>query len=111
MTSLDEKAQESPDVDLARQSAPGAYRIETWELTPADDISPEGEFPEYGEFLRVVSTGGEQFIECPQGLARWIVDAGLEERDGFRIRTVQKVDGEWEYDCEQLSDDEVSKLE
>lgn len=108
---IEDKAQETPDVDLARQSAPGAYRLESTELTDANDVTPEGDFPEYGDFLEVTGTSGEQFIECPAALARWLVDNGIEAGDGFRIVSVQKVDGEWEYDCDELNDDELAALE
>lgn len=116
MTSLEDKAQESPDVDLARQSAPGAYRLLDNELVAADELTPEGEFPQYGDFLHVGRLGpgagdgeveqkGEQYIECPQGLARWLVK-NCEVGDDFRIVSVQKVDGEWRYDCDRLADEE-----
>jgi hypothetical protein len=107
---LGDKAAETPDVDLARQSAPGAYRLLTDELTPADELTAEGEFPQYGDFLEVgrlgqtgdgVEVKGEQYIECPAGLAKWLVDE-ISVGDDFRVVSVQKVDGEWQYDCEQL---------
>ena len=114
MTSLDEKAQAAPDVDLARQSAPGLYQLKSTELVEADQLTPEGKFPEYGEFLEVVRPRGAgedatwredlHYVECPQGLAAWLVDNEIGEGDAFRIRTVQKVDGNWEYSCERPTD-------
>jgi hypothetical protein len=114
MTSLDEKAQETPEVSLARQSAPGAYRLESLELVGADTVSPEGEFPEYGEFLETTnSAGSTEYVECPQHLAALLVDQ-LEAEEGtvFRIVSVQKVDGAWQYEVEEIeeSDDTAGRF-
>lgn len=112
---LAEKAESSPDVSLARQSAPGVYRLTTDDLVSADELTDEGEFPEFGDFLEVekargtsaedASWGPSQFIECPQGLARWLVE-NIDVGDGFRVVSVQKVDGEWQYDCDEFELDE-----
>lgn len=117
MTSLEDKASESPEVSLARQSAPGVYRVEDTELLPADDLTPEGDFPEFGEFLEVTPAGSgvgwrdsTEWIECPQALAKWLVENGAEEGFAFRILTVQKVDGSWRYECEELSEDELDEI-
>lgn len=107
---IGDRAEESPDVDLARQSAPGAYRLESKELTAADDVTAEGQFPEYGWFLDVTGTSGRQYIECPQGLAGWLDRNGVEPGDGFRIITCRKVEGAWAYEVERLSDDDLSRL-
>jgi len=116
MTSLGEKAADSPEVSLARQSAPGMYRleadgnsIEDVDLVPADDLTPEGEFPQYGDFLPVKTPqgagtddpkfGGTEYVEAPGALAAWLVE-NAEPGSVFRIRQVMKVDGEWDYDVE-----------
>jgi hypothetical protein len=98
------------DIDLARYSAARAYKLLTDELVPADELTPDGEFPQYGDFLHVGTETGTQWIECPRSLAAWIVDADLSVGDGFRIRTVSKVDGEWEYKCERLMPGDVDRL-
>lgn len=103
---LGDRNLDSPEVDLARQSAPGAYRLLTDELTEADDVTDEGEFPEFGWFIRVQGTGGEQYIEVPGGLEKWLLENEIGVDDAFRILSVQKVDGEWLYDCEQLEDED-----
>lgn len=110
---IEEKARSSPDVDLARQSGPGVYRFETGDLEPADELTPEGEFPEYGDFLQVTERrGGTRFIECPAALAEWLVEQEPEPGGfWFRIQTVQKVDGEWQYHVEQLDDEEREQVE
>jgi hypothetical protein len=101
---------DTQDIDLARYSAARAYKLLTDELVPADELTPEGEFPQFGDFLHVGTTAGTQYIECPRALAAWIVDASLSIGDGFRIRTVSKVDGEWEYQCERLMPGDVDQL-
>lgn len=103
MTSLEEKAQETPEVRLARDSAYSAYRLESTELTDADELSDEGEFPQFGEFAEceIPSNGdstAEVYVEVPQNLAAQLVEAGIGEGDEFRIGEVSKVDGEWQYD-------------
>jgi len=98
------------DIDLARYSAARAYKLLTDELVSADELTPEGEFPQYGDFLHVGTESGTQWIECPRALAAWIVETGLSIGDGFRIRTVRKVDGEWEYKCERLMPGDVDRL-
>lgn len=110
---LKDKAQETPEVSLARQSAPAAYILLDDELTAADELTPEDQFPQFGDFAsvakaRAVDDGHEpsdqeQWIECPQDLARWLVDQDATEGFAFRVKQVTKVDGEWQYDCETLT--------
>lgn len=109
---ISDKAEDTPDIELARQSAPGAYVLDGEELSPADDLTEEGQFPEYGDFLPVhraratedgwEPTGDEMWIECPQDLAQFLVEQEVEPQDGFRIKDVKKVDGTWQYNCEIL---------
>lgn len=107
---LGEKAEqaEQPDVKLARDSAPGLYVLQTDELTEADEITAEGEFPQYGDFLEVGRPNAEgeaersEFIECPAGLARWLVEEEIEIGDSFRVLDVWKDDGSWQYNCRQI---------
>jgi hypothetical protein len=110
MKIADKANTDTQDIDLARYSAARAYKLLTDELVEADELTPEGEFPQFGDFLHVGTTAGTQYIECPRALAAWIVDAGLSIGDGFRIRTVSKVDGEWEYQCERLMPGDVDQL-
>lgn len=110
---LKDKAKDRPEVQLARQSAPGAYRMLTTELVSAEDLTPEGEFPEYGDFLQVgrVGTDATQYIECPAALARYLVnDLEAAEGDQFRIESVTKIDGEWQYTCHEIETDKDGDL-
>lgn len=109
---LDDKASDSPDIDLVRQSAPGAYRLLTDELVGADELTGDDEFPKYGDFLKVgrlrsgdegPEVAGERFIECPTALAKWLVE-NVDLDDDFRIQSVRKVDGEWQYNAEIIDD-------
>lgn len=101
--SLDEKAQGSPEVALVRQSQASVYGLRELELSEADELTPEGEFPEWGDFLPVEHDRVD-WIECPQALARWLIEEELTEGDWFRIISVQKVDGEWVYDVERVDE-------
>jgi hypothetical protein len=98
------------DIDLARYSAARAYKLLSDELVASDELTPEGEFPQFGDFLHVGTQTGTQYIECPRALAEWLVDTEIAVGDGFRIRTVRKVDGEWEYSCARLMPGEVDEL-
>jgi hypothetical protein len=74
------------------------------DLTEADDLTAEGEFPMFGHFLHVQTDDGKQWIECPQDLARFLVDHDAEPGYVFRIVAVSKRDGEGEYDCDPQED-------
>jgi hypothetical protein len=103
---------ESREVRLARDSV-GLYRLQSDELTGADEISDEGEFPKFGDFLDVEVTHGganpsfddEAWVECPGSLAKIIVELGLDVGDCFRIQSARKnPSGEWEYSVDQAED-------
>ena len=104
---LSDKAKDRPDVRLARDSAPGAYTLTTDELVAADDLTDEDEFPQFGDFLEVEQPGAGRrvWIECPAALARWLVENGIDIGETFRIRSVQKIDNEWSYECDRVEDD------
>jgi hypothetical protein len=116
---LGDKAEQSDrdEVRLARDSV-GAYRLESDELVPADEISADDEFPKYGDFLATrelrqvsgeVQVGEKVLVEVPGALAKQLVEHGIGEGDGFRIQSVRKnAAGEWEYGTseERLPSDE-----
>lgn len=120
---LGDKASDSPEISLVRQSAPGLYRlrdgvssVEEVELQSADEVTPEGEFPEYGDFLpvvRVKSGDGEhldrdeEFVECPSVLARSLVGWNVTSDDVWRLQSYRKVDGEWQLFAQLLDEDGV----
>lgn len=113
---ISDKAQETPEIDLAKQSAPGAYRLADDELVEADEITEEGQFPKFGDFLPVkalrqtengVETNGEMYIECPQALAQWLVENEIEIGEDFRVISNRKVDRNWEYTCERIEAEDV----
>lgn len=93
------------EIRLARDSA-GLYRLEDDELTAADELSPEDEFPKYGDFINCkTTTGGANpswnepvYVECPGALAKIIVNMEISVGDSFRIQSTRKnATGEWEY--------------
>lgn len=106
---LKDKAKDRPEVLLARQSSPGAYVIQSLELSGADELTEEGDFPQYGDFLKCHRAGTEKlvWVECPAALARFLVnEIDAEVGTCFRVRSVTKVDGEWEYNAEQVEVEE-----
>lgn len=100
------EASDAPDVYLPRDSI-GLYRLESDELVDCDDITPDGEFPQYGDFLEVTqATGGATkgwgeiaYVSCPGNLAKQLVDMSLiEEGATFRIQGARKTaSGNWTY--------------
>lgn len=110
MKSLNDKAQTLPEIKLAKQSSPGAYVMLAGELYEADEISEEDKFPEFGDFLPVMGTSEAQLIECPSGLAQWLVDNEIEIGDGFRIQSVQKIDNRLSYTVVELGEEEMEAM-
>jgi hypothetical protein len=106
MTSLRDRAEggSSPEIVLAADQPhrPEAEILED-ELVPADDITPEGDFPEYGSFLRVRVGGSEEWWETPQSFAEEVIEvAEAFECDvaGLRINVAEVLkaaSGEWQY--------------
>lgn len=79
MDDLRDKA--SGSVDATRASdLDGEYRIESTALYDADDVTPAGEYPEYGDWLRLVDDGG--YVECPRGLAAVLVEELDDDHSG-----------------------------
>lgn len=104
MTDIREKAAStSHEVRLPTEQEGQSGEILSAELVSADEISPEGDFPEYGDFLWVENstTGSEEYWLCPVGFAAEIVDVD-EEVDEVVGRLVivedtTKTDGGWQY--------------
>lgn len=105
MTSLEDKATESPTIDLLRDAQYSGFYLADDELVSADELSDEDEFPQYGDFLPVRTRDDDEqpvmYVECPQGLAQELVETGIEPGDGFRIDRAQKVDGVWNVDVSE----------
>ena len=102
MTTIDDKADaaDAPDVHLVRDSAPGLYRLETMDLTPADKLGSD-EFPRYGDFVECIDSRMETcYVEVPGSLAK-VLSSRAEVGDWFRIVSVNKTaDGTWQYDVD-----------
>jgi hypothetical protein len=103
---LNDKAQESPDVELAGDLIESVWELKESELTPADEITPEGEFPKYGDFAKATEYSpygdGQKrregvWIEIPQSLAQWLVENGGTDVK-WQAKQAMKVDGAWDFD-------------
>lgn len=112
---LKDKAAEVPDVSLANQLTGSVYEIVNDELIPADELTDEGEFPKYGDFLEVNEYSpvdgtprGQTYIEVPRGLAQWLVDELLprSDVDQFRVLSHEKRDDTHQFDCAVVAEDE-----
>jgi len=100
------EASNAPDVYLPRDSI-GLYRLENDELTDCDEITEEGQFPEYGDFLEATeAVGGASpgwagetcYVSCPGGLAEVLAGMEIEPGDCFRIESARKsASGSWVY--------------
>jgi len=117
MTSLEDVASAGVDVILASDLVESWYRLETTDVTEADDLSPEGEFPQYGRFLQVTEFSnidgaerGETHIELPRHLAQWLVE-NADLGDRFEVMACEKRDGEWFFDVELVDTEDQSSLE
>lgn len=96
----------APDVVLAADQPhrPEAEILDD-ELTQADDITGEGQFPEFGSFLHVRAGGTDEWWECPQSLAEEVIEKAeeieAEAIPGLQIdvrEVVKTSSGEWRYD-------------
>lgn len=105
------KKADRPEVRLPRDSM-GLYTLQSLEYVDADEISDEGEFPKFGDFLECMTTTGgadpewnvEVFVNCPLGLEEQLMELGIDDGDAFRIQQVSKnADGEWSYVVEKDS--------
>lgn len=118
MTTLSEKADRGPRVVLAGDLVESQYSHDVEELMNADELTPEGEFPQYGDFLPVEERSqmdgtfrGECYVEVPAALAEWLVE-NTEPGDWWQVRAAEKVEGEWQVEAENVTrDDSQESLE
>jgi len=104
MKDLREKA--DPGVDADRfEDAEGVYVVYSAALYEPDEVSPEGDYPKYGQWLETGDPGDpddESYLECPQCLARSLVDAVDYDDLGFpmqlEILETELVDEHWTWD-------------
>lgn len=117
MTDLHEKAEQLQGPDIVTTSdlperPPG--RPDSLELVDANDLSAEGTFPEFGEFLPVEEEGKEEesYWECPSNLAAVMVSRAEESGNAlteiwFDIVAAQKdPSGEWKFVTDIGTDDD-----
>lgn len=110
---LNDKAQAAPDVTLAGDLLESAYEVDDTELVAADDLTPEGEFPQFGDFLPVReyspydgTARGQTHIEVPQQLAEILVERDLTDGRRWVVAESRKVDGQWQFEVEVRSGDD-----
>lgn len=104
MTSIDDLAEDTGDVYLARNADRMTFRLESRDTVPYDEIGTDS-FPQYGDFVPVgVWHPPEErfvegcYLECTRELAKVLIDYGIETGDVFKIDAVDKDgDGIWRY--------------
>lgn len=104
--------EQQPEIILSRDQVGRSFEIVTAGAFAADEVTPEGSFPEYGEFLSCANSQGEAvFLELPQDLERQLVEKGEDVQPGaleglvFRVAGCRKTrDGNWTYDLEWFDD-------
>lgn len=111
---LDKKAEEPPDVTLTDDILESYYQLleDDPDLVPADELTPEGDFPQYGDFLEVRERSpvdgtmrGKTWLLISQDLARWLVEEQVDSEHWWVVRDKEKVDGTWQFNCEVVSDE------
>lgn len=118
MTSISDKADEAdgPEVVLTSDLGEAApAKIATDQLVEADDLTPEGQFPEFGEFMemRRVNDGETVYWECATSLADVVVEAVSEAEAALpgtqiNVEFVAKApSGEWRYTLDIDPDSEL----
>lgn len=89
-------ASDLANVDVVAIVGPSLYE--------ADEITPEGTFPDHGSFLEAENPKGPgpRWVECPAGLAAAILELEL-SRDDFPAQIVvtsaeKNGEGRWEFE-------------
>jgi len=102
MKDLREKA--DPGIDADRfEDAEGEYLVWNAALFGPHEISGDDEYPMYGEWLTIGDPADEEgYLECPQCLARDLVDAVDYDDYGFpmlvTIDETELVDEQWTWE-------------
>lgn len=108
MTDLHQKAEELTGPEIVTTSdlpSREPARIDSVDLVGADELTAEGTFPEFGEFLTVgrEEEEEEEYWECSTALAALIVDAAEESEKALTDHVVdieaasKDPSGEWRY--------------
>lgn len=76
MDDLKAKAKASgPDTVRAKDTAGEQFTLLDGALYSADELSADGQYPEFGDWLEIESdTAGQRWLECPEGLAQCLVE-------------------------------------
>lgn len=95
MEDLREKASSGPEAVRFQDANGETFRVESPAMYAPDEISPEGEYPELGDWLETE----DGFLECPRALAAELVEAVDYNDVSFpavvKVTSAELVDGEW----------------
>jgi hypothetical protein len=102
MDELREKASQGPEATRMQDVNEGdEFIIENPALYGPDEVSSDGDYPQYGDWFSLVDGDGDQagFLECPRALAQAVVDAVDYQDVGFPMSVtvvhVELADDEW----------------
>lgn len=101
MTAIDDLADDTGDVYLARNAEGMVFRLDSRDTVPADEIGTD-EYPQYGDFAPVgvyhppkAEFVDDAYLEVPVQLAKTIVSLGIEDGDTFKVTDVSKQNGQY----------------
>lgn len=103
MTAIDDLADDTGDVYLARNADGMVFRLDSRETVPADELGTD-EYPQYGDFAPVGvfhppkgDFVDDCYLEIPVQLAKTIVTLEIETGDVFKITDVTKANGQYHF--------------
>jgi len=100
MKDLREKAATGPDATRMEHAAGELFVVVNPALYAPEEVSPEGEYPELGDWLETE----DGYLECPGALARDILEVVDQEDYAFpleiSILAAEVVDRQWEIETE-----------
>lgn len=103
MTGLEDLADDTGDVYLARNAEGMRFELESRDTVPADDLGTD-EYPKYGDFVPVSVYHPPKnqyvdgcYLEVPVQLAKTLVTLEVEAGDKFEVTDVTKANGQYHF--------------
>jgi len=100
MKDLREKAATGPDATRMENAAGESFVVVNPALYAPEEVSPEGDYPELGDWLET----RDGFLECPGALARELLAVVDNQDFAFPLRvhvlSAEVVDREWSIETE-----------
>jgi len=97
---LRDHAEEPTEFTLA-SDLPDAGVLELSSLATVEAENIPGDYPQYGTFIECDRGSGDEWIECPRGLARELTEHDAEPGFEFSVERASKVGGSWEFEIDE----------